>query len=158
MEMFRESLMNFFSLTKFKPLLVTLGWATCTAAFTLGTIFQGNLLQKDPNGGGQLPDVVNAGIGGLLVFYVGIFLVCILAALVLADLRNTLLSLLAAYVLGAVLTTFVLSLPDYLGIYQPSGYLQGLAVGFTFGAFFPYLLFIMMAGAFLGMALAEHFM
>jgi hypothetical protein len=150
-------LLNFRFSTKIKTLLLVLGWATSTSALTLGTIFLGYLLPKNiSSGGGNYSQVINASPVPLIVFYLGSFAVCVLAAMVISDMSTTIVSFFFSYAGAAIITCIVLALPDSLGGCC-GGVLEATAVTFTFGAFFPYLFFVNLAGIIVGTALAEHF-
>jgi hypothetical protein len=142
----------------FKIFLVVLGWSTSSAAFALATIFQGQLLPRNINGGGLYADVTNGDPLVLLLFYGGSFAISILAALVISDVGVSLASFFSSYIGTGLITYFVLGLPDLFGVYDPLGVIQGSAVTFTFTALFPLLLFVSLAGTVAGMALAERFL
>ncbi len=134
-----------------------LGWATSIAAVTLFTIFQGQLLPKNIiTGGGQYAEVVSPNPVWLWIFYLGNFAICLLAAITINDLAETLLSFFASFVGAAMITYLVLALPDILGIFPYPGALEQAAVGFTFGAFFPFLFFVNFVGSMAGLALADR--
>ena len=143
-------------LAKAKPILVVLGWATSISALTLGIIFLGYLLPKNPNGGGQYSSVINASTLPLWIYYAGNFAISVIAAMILSDIPSSLLSFFASYVGGGIITYIVLSLPDYFGCC--GGVLEGAAVGFTFIALFPYVFLVGLTGTFVGMGLAEHYL
>src|ERR1700756_5459245 len=129
------------------PILV-LGWATSIAAVTLFTIFQGQLLPKNIiTGGGQYAEVVSPNPVWLWIFYLGNFAICLLAAMTIEDLAETLLSFFASFVGAAMITYLVLALHDILGIFPYPGALEQAAVGFTFGAFFPFLFLVNFVGS-----------
>jgi hypothetical protein len=136
-------------------ILVTLGWGTSTAALTLGIIFIGYLLPRNINGGGLYSQVINASPIPLWLFYVGNFVICLVAALIISDFSTTIVSFFFSYLLAGIITYAVLALPDFLGCC--GGVLVAAAVSFTFGAFFPYLLVVNLAGTIAGLALSEHF-
>jgi hypothetical protein len=144
---------------RLKPGLIVVGWATSMAAITVGTIFEGLLLPKVIGaGGGLLPEVINASPFGLWIFYLGNFMVCVVAAMVISDLGSVIVSFFPAFLGAALITYLVLALPDLLGIFPFPGLLQESAIIFTFGAFFPVLLIVALAGTLLGVGLAEHFL
>lgn len=136
--------------------LVVAGWATITAALTLFTIFNGQLLPRNINGGGLYTEVLNASPLGLWAFYLGCFGISLLCAMILADASKALICFLPAYVGAAMITFLVLALPDFIGVYDPLQVLQESAVVFTFGAFFPLLLLVNFSGTILGIALGER--
>jgi hypothetical protein len=144
---------NISILHRFKPLLVVLGWATSLASLTLGIIFQGLLL---PNASELLPESYGASSLWLWVFYLGSFGICLLAAMLISDFGQSVVSVFFAYGLTALIVFVVLALPDFLGIFQPSGLLQEPAVSFTFNALFPFPLFVDFIGAIAGSALGER--
>ncbi len=139
-------------LHRFKPLLVVLGWATSLASLTLGVIFQGLLL---PNASELLPESYGASSLWLWIFYLGSFGICLLAAMLISDFGQSVVSVFFAYGLTALIIFVVLALPDFLGI-VPSGSLQEPAVSFTFNALFPFPLFVDFIGTIVGSALGER--
>lgn len=141
---------------RLRPILVILGWSTSMAAFTLTTIFQGQLLPKNINGGGLYSQVINANPITLWIFYVGNFATCVLAAMVISDAAKTLIAFFASFIGSAIITDLVLALPDLAGIYPVTGALQEAAVIFTLTAFFPLLLLVTLSGTIVGIALGEH--
>lgn len=148
--------MKIISHSRFKPVLVVLGWAASMAALTLATIFQGLLLPKALGIGGN--EVINASPLGLWIFYLGNFGICILAAMVISDFGVAIVSFFPAYIGAGLLTYLLLALPDFIGVFPLSGVLQASAVTFTFSAFFPFLLVVSLAGTITGVGLAEHFL
>ncbi len=150
--------MNFILRGRLRQLLVILGWGSSTASLTLATIFQGFLLPRNINGGGLLPEVVNASPLPLVIFYGGNFAICILAAMVISDLSATLAAFPASFVLAWIISFLVLALPDFLGMLPVQGLLQESAIIFLFTAFFPYLLIVNSAGTIIGVAMAERYM
>ncbi len=147
-------LMNIRLPIRLKPFFIMLGWATSTAALTLGTIFLGYLLPKNINGGGLLSEVINASAIPIWIFYVGNFAICILAALVISDLSTSLISFFVSYLGAGIITYVVLALPDLLGCC--AGSLAESAIGFTLIAFFPFLFFVNLTGTLLGVWLNEY--
>jgi hypothetical protein len=132
-----------------------LGWGTSLSALTLGAIFQGLLI---PQGKGiLLPEVMGAAPWGLGIFYTGIFAVSILAALVISDAGNALVSCLASYGLSAVLTYLVLALPAFVGAFPFPEVLVQAAIVFTFTASFPFAIVVEILGTLLGTNLSERF-
>jgi hypothetical protein len=152
----RLRLMNVRIIRKLKPLLVVLGWATSTAALALATIFQGQLLPKNINGGGLYGQVVNASPLPIWIFYVGNFAVCVVAAMVISDPARSLVSYFPSFIGAAAITYLVLALPDFVGAYDPQQVLQDTATIFTFTAFFPLLLLVNLAGTVVGIAVGER--
>ena len=138
-------LMAWASLRRFKPVFVTLGWGTSMAAAVLYAIFHGFLLPQYKGAG--LPEVA---------LYVGIFIISSLAAVVLADFGKALASFFGSYVVGAIVTYFVLALPGYTGAFPFVNVIIAVAVIFTFIAFFPILLFAGLLGTLAGSFLAER--
>jgi hypothetical protein len=144
---------------KLKPLLVILGWSASMAALTLATIFQGLLLPKViGSGGGLLPEVVNASPVWLWIFYLGNFGICVLAALIISDLGTAIVSFFPSYIGAIIITYLILALPDFLGLFPYPGALEGSAVNFVFGAYFPLMLIINLTGTLAGVMLGEHFL
>jgi hypothetical protein len=142
---------------KLKVPILVLGWATSIAAVTLFTIFQGQLLPKNIiTGGGQYAEVISPNPVWLWIFYSGSFAICLLAAMTIEDLAETLLSFFASFVGAAMITYLVLALPDILGIFPYPGALEQAAVGFTFGAFFPFPFFVNFVGTMAGLVLADR--
>jgi hypothetical protein len=136
--------------------LVVLGWSTASAAFSLGTIFQGQLLPRNINGGGLYSDVLNANPLWLWLFYIGNFAVCVVASMVISEVGKAVISFFLSYTGAALITYFVLALPDYVGIYDPTQVLQESATVFVFTAFFPLLLLVNLSGTVAGIALGER--
>jgi hypothetical protein len=144
-------------LHRFQSATIVLGWATATAALTLFTIFQGQLLPRNIiTGGGQYAEVISSNPLWLWIFYLGNFVICVLAAMVISDVAKTLISFFASFFGAALITDLVLALPDLLGIFPYPGALQQAAVIFTFGAFFPLLFLVNFAGSISGAFLAER--
>jgi len=138
---------------KLKSILVVVGWGTSLAALTLGTMFQGLLL---PNPSEILPASYGANPLWLWLFYLGSFAVSALAAMLISDIGESIVSIFFAYGLTAFVTLVVLALPDFLGIVQPSGILQQSAILFTFNALFPFPLLVALVGTIVGSALGER--
>lgn len=138
--------------------LVVLGWATTVAALTLFTIFNGQLLPKNINGGGLYYEVVNASPIGLWIFYLGSFGTSLLCAMMISDAGKALICFLPSYIGAAIITFLVLALPDFVGVYDPSQVIQESAVVFTLGAFFPLLLLANFAGTIAGIFLGERWL
>src|SRR5882672_3479597 len=141
---------NISILHRFNNLLVVAGWGTTLAALTLGTIFQGLLL---PNPSELLPESYGANPLWLWVFYLGSFGTCVLAAMLIADFGQSIVSVFFAFGLNVFITFVVLALPDFSGIVQPPGILQESAVLFTFNALFPFPLFVALFGTIVGSGL-----
>ena len=137
---------------------VVIGWSTSSAAFALGTIFQGQLLPRNINGGGLYADVLNADPLWIWLFYIGNFAVCVVASMVISDVSKAVISFFLSYSGAALITYFVLALPDYVGAYDPAQVLQESATVFTFTAFFPLLLLVNLSGTVAGIALGERFL
>jgi hypothetical protein len=137
-----------------KLVCVILGWGTSLSALTLGAVFQGLLI---PQGKGiLLPEVMGASPFGLGIFYAGIFAVSVLAALVISDAGNALVSCLASYGLSAVLTYIILALPGFIGAFPFPEVLIQAAIVFTFTASFPFALLLEIIGTLLGTSLSER--
>lgn len=140
-----------------RPVLVILGWATSSATLTLATIFQGQLIPKDINGGGLYSAVLNASPSVLWVFYLGNFGISLLAAMIIGETGASFISVFASILSAAGLTFLVLALPDLLGVvYDPQQTIQQSAVTFTFVAFFPLLLLVNLMGTVVGVALGDR--
>ncbi len=137
---------------------VALGWSTGSAACALGTIFQGQLLPKNINGGALYSEVINANPLWIWLFYVGNFAICVVASMVISDVSKAMISFFLSYSGAALITYFVLALPDYAGVYDPTQVLQESATIFTFTAFFPLLLLVNLAGTVVGIVLGERFL
>lgn len=149
--------MNLRLLIRLKPLLIVLGWSGTLTTLTIGTIFQGQLVPKIFGiGGGGLSEVINADPTPLYIFYGGSFLVSIVAALLLNDIRLAISGFFAAYVLTAVFTYLVLDLPELLGTTSP-GSLQGVSTNFVFYALFPWTLLLLLVGTIFGTGLGERY-
>lgn len=130
-----------------------LGWATSLASLTLGVIFQGLLL---PNASEISPETIGSSILWVWIFYLGSFGICVLAAILISDFGQSVVSFFFVYVLTALLTFVILALPDFAGIVQPSGTLQEPSVTFAFNALFPLSLFVDLAGTIAGSGLSER--
>jgi hypothetical protein len=139
-----------------KSLLVILGWATSCAAVTLATIFQGLLLPKNINGGGLYSQVVAGNPFALLAYYAGNITISIIAVIYISDAGKSLISFFASYVGTGIITYLVLGLPEFVGVYDPSGVIIESAGIFTFTAIFPVLMVVNFAGTFLGILLSER--
>jgi len=144
---------NISILYRVKPLLVVLGWAASLATLTLGSIFQGLLL---PNPYELQPQQFGASPFGLWIFYIGSFGICLLAAMVISEVGQSLVSVFLAYGLTVFITFGVLALPDFSGIVQPPGILQQSSLLFTFNALFPLPLFVDLVGTIVGSGLGER--
>lgn len=143
-------------LNKIRPVWVVLGWSTVITSFVIAAMLRGLLLPQLEGGGDLQTDVVNGGPWELALFYVGIFIVSLLAALVLADISRGIIAYFASYVFAAILTYFVLVLPDSLGSFPIPDALIGVSVKFTFDAFFPVLFLVGFIATIFGSALAER--
>jgi hypothetical protein len=141
---------------KLGALLVILGGGTSTATVVLGAIFQGLLLPQNQGGGDLLPEVINRGPWGLIIFYLAILGISVLTSVVVGDLERSILVFFASYAFAALLTFFVLALPGFVGAFQIPNFTLFLASNFTFEAFFPILLFLQLLGTLLGAALGER--
>lgn len=143
------------SLHSFKALAIVVGWATTLAGFTLGGIFQGQLLPPQPPGN-LFPEVSNTGPLGSIVFYTGILAICFIAPLLINDPGRALLSFFASYLLGSVIAYFALVLPAYTGAFPLPGLLSGTAIDFTFSTSFPVPLFAELVATLVGIWVAER--
>ncbi len=117
-------------------------------------IFQGLLLPRVQ--GGLLPEVVQSSPWKLAAYYLAWIGLAALAAIILKDLGTALVSFLASYGLGAVLTYWVLALPGQAG--SDSAFREILvkaSVNWTFNAFFPFPIFLGLGGTVVGMAIDE---
>lgn len=149
--------MKIVTLPRLRPFLAILGWSVSTAALTLATIFQGLLLPKVyGSGGGFLDEVVNGNPIWAWTFYLGNFGISILAVMFISDLGTSIVAFFLSYVGAGCITYAVLALPDFMGVFPFPGALEGSAVTFTFGAFFPLLLLIDLVGTIVGAALGER--
>src|SRR5215831_9619352 len=105
--------MNIRVISRLAPSLIVLGWASCIAALTLFTIFQGLLLPKNINGGGLYTEVVSPNPIWFVIFYLGNFLVCAFSAIVISDYVNdigrTMVSFFAAFGVAALITDTILA-------------------------------------------------
>jgi hypothetical protein len=143
-------------LNKVKPLLVVLGWATSIASLTVGGILSGFLLPVYGGGGDLQPEVIYRGPWELILFYLGIFGVSVVASLVIADFGKAVIAFFASYILAATVTYLIIALPAFVGAFPVQDVLVTSAVKFTFGAFFPILLFLGLAATIVGSALSER--
>lgn len=142
-----------------KGIAIVLGWAVCLDAFTLWAIFQGLLLPQIVSGGGLLPEVLSGNPVVLGIFYSGIFATSILAALIIYEVGQAVISFFVSYFLAAFLNLIILSLPDITGTYNdPIGAVTNASVNFTFTAFFPLPLIIGFAATLLGIGVAERYL
>jgi hypothetical protein len=144
------------TLRRLRPAVVTCGWGATLSAFTLGGIFQGQMLPSQPPGN-LFPEVINAGPWGPATFYSGVFAVSILAAILLNEAGTALLSFFASYLLGATITYFVLALPGFVGAFNLPEVLDRTAIVFTFGTSFPLPLLVELLGTLVGVSLSERF-
>jgi hypothetical protein len=143
----------------FRPLLITLGWSTSTAALTLFMIFQGQFLPRNINGGGLYAEVVSPNPLWLWVFFLGNLAISVLAVMAISDVPTALISFFASLLGAAAITFMVLASPEFIGISPfPFGTLQEAATIFTFTAFFPVVPFVNLAGTVVGIALGERFL
>lgn len=143
------------SLHSFKPLAIVVAWATTLAGFTLGGIFQGQLLPPQPPGN-LYPEVSNNGPLASIIFYTGILAICIIAPLLINDAGRAIMSFFASYLLGSVITYLALVLPAYTGAFPYPGLLSGTAIDFTFTTSFPIPLFAELVGTLVGIWLSER--
>jgi len=142
-------------LGKLKPLLVVLGWGTSTAGLMVGGIFLGTLLPQFQGGGDLLPEIISRGPWLRIILYLGVLGISILASLVMADFSKSVLAFFVSYALAAIITFVVLALPAFVGAFPPPDLLVPAAINFTFGAFFPIVLFIQLLGTIIGATLAS---
>lgn len=142
-------------LQRLKPVAIVVGWATTLAGFTLGGIFQGHLLPPQPPGN-LFPEVSNTGPLGPIIFYSGIFAICVIAPLIINDAGRAIVSFFASFLLGSVITYFALVLPAYTGAFPLPGLLSGTAIDFTFSTSFPIPLFAELVGTLVGIWLSER--
>jgi hypothetical protein len=157
MEKMQSMNLGIVNMEKWKPLLIILGWTAIMTTLTVGTIFQGGLVPHIFGiGGGGLSEVINADPTPVYIFYIGSFLVSVLATLLLNDIRNAIAGYFTTLVLTAIFTYVVLDLPDMLGIVTP-GSLQGASTNFAFYAIFPWTLMILLLGTIVGTAIGERY-
>jgi len=116
-------------------------------------MFQGLLL---PNASELSPETFGSSSLLFWLFYIGSFAICVLAAMVIFDFGQSIISLFFAFLLNALIILVVLVLPDLLGIVQPSGVLLQPSVTFVFDALIPVSLFVDLAGTIAGSAIAER--
>jgi hypothetical protein len=136
--------------------LVTCGWGATLSAFTLGGIFQGQLLPSQPPGN-LLPEVINAGPWGPGIFYSGVFAVSIVAAIILNEAGTAVVSFFVSYLLGSIITYLVLALPGFVGVFDLPEVLYRTAIVFTFSSSFPVPLLVELTGTLVGVWLSERF-
>jgi len=132
--------------------IVVLAWGVFLASSALTAILQGVLVPARFYGG------YNAQAGfpsGIVFFYVAIFGVSILAGIVLADVGRALLGTFASYGFAIVLTFTALSLPTLQSPFPPA-LLTDVAAVFTFTAFFPLPIIVILVGALLGAGISER--
>jgi hypothetical protein len=91
------------------------------------------------------------------IFYSGVFAVSLLAAILLNEAGTALVSFFASYLLGAIITYFVLALPGFVGTFDFPEVLSRTAIAFTFGTSFPMPLFVELTGTLVGVWLSERF-
>jgi hypothetical protein len=135
-----------------KPVLVILGWSTSLAALTLQAIFSGQLIPGTAlSQGGNVSNPYATDI-----FYIGIFLASVLAAMVIDDAGKAIISLLVAYLLTDVLVYAVIALPGFLGLFKYREVLVTTGITFAFAASFPLALIIELVATFVGIGLGER--
>jgi hypothetical protein len=144
------------NLRRLRPVVVICGWGATLSAFSLGGIFQGQLLPAQ-SPGNLFPEVISASLWGPGIFYSGVFAVSLLAAILLNEAGTALVSFFASYLLGAIITYFVLALPGFVGTFDFPEVLSRTAIAFTFGTSFPMPLFVELTGTLVGVWLSERF-
>ena len=143
-----------------RAILVALGWGTCLGATTLWAIFQGLLLPFGPDYNVPVPTSLQYHIGplsGISIFYLMFLGACLLSAFAIGDFGKSLLAFMAAYVLGAVITFEVLSLPGSSSsdaLFNSA--LANSTISWTFTALFPVPLFVGIFGTVAGAAIEER--
>lgn len=144
------------ALQRLKPALVTCGWAASLAGFTLGGIFQGQLLPPQPPGN-LFPEVSTSGPLGPAIFYAGIFAASILAPILISDAGTAIISFFFSYLLGSIITYFVLVLPTFVGVFPYPELLSRSAIAFTFTTSFPIPLLVEIMGTLGGIWFSERY-
>jgi hypothetical protein len=106
----------------------------------------------------EIPASVLAVPIGKVVFFLEIVGIAILASFLIESGTRALVSFLSSYALGMLIVYFVLILPGLVGSFQGNpDALITLGIIFTFLAFFPFPLFLGLAGTLIGVSLAERF-
>lgn len=118
-------------------------------------MFNGLLLPQVQ--GDLLPEITGRSPWDTAFVYLAIFFVAILAGSVINDLSKTIESFFASYGLSILLTYTVLVLPGYTGALPSPDLLIFAGVKFTFGAYFPILLLLELAGSLAGTAVAGSY-
>jgi len=166
-----------------RAILLIFGWSVSNAASAASGIFQGVLVPSATySGGGSLPisvplalradlpgpfplqagvpllDIPFLGIPiGKWIFFLEILGIAVIASFLLEDFAQAFVSFVASYILSAAILYFVLILPGLLGSLAFPVVLDTSAIHFTFVVFFPFPLFIGIAGTIIGVSLAERF-
>jgi hypothetical protein len=139
-----------------KPALITCGWAASLAGFTLGGIFQGQLLPPQPPGN-LFPEVSAVGPFGPAIFYAGILAASILAPILIGDPGRAIIAFFLSYVLGSIITYFVLVLPNFAGVFPYPELLSRSAISITFSTSFPIPLLVEILGTLAGIWFSERY-
>jgi hypothetical protein len=167
----------------FRSMVVILGWGASNAASAASGIFQGVLVPSATySGGGALPISIPLALAsdlsrsvtyqapvtllnmpflgiviGKWIFFLEILGVAVIASFLLEDFAQAFVSFASSYVVGVAVLYFVLIMPGLLGSLAFPVVLDTSAIYFTFVVFFPFPLFIGLAGTIAGVSLADRF-
>lgn len=131
---------------------MALAWGVSLAALALGQIFQGHLIPQQYYGGAS-----SALISDATIFYLEVLGLSTLAGLVIRDPQRAILSFIACYVVGGLITVIVLMLPGFVNALAIPQLVFGMAIVDTFTALFPIPILVGLAGTFLGLVLSDRF-
>lgn len=142
--------------------LIALGWGTSFGAINLWAVFQGLLLPTMTLLHGQLPpDGPLSESQRIAIYYLALFGISAIAAMVLADFGRALGGLIVSYLTGGAIVFATLSAPvsaiDNLRIITRDG-LNLIAIDLTFRVVFPLPLFALLLGTITGVALEERYL
>lgn len=130
---------------------MALAWGVSLAALALAQIFQGHLIPQQYYGGAS-----NALISDATIFYLEVLGLSTFAGLVIRDPQRAILSFIACYAVGGLITAFVIMLPGFVSASAIPELVFGMALVDTFTALFPIPLLVGIAGTFLGLVLSDR--
>lgn len=145
-----------------RALVIALGWGTSIGALTLWAVFQGLLLPTMTPLHGQLPpDGPLSESERIAIYYLALFGISTIAAMLLADFAKALGGLIVSYMTGCAIVFATLSSPgqtlNNLRIITADS-LNLISADLTFRVMFPIPLFALLLGTVSGAALEERYL